>query len=122
MEKKRTKVRKNESGFTLIEMLIVLAIMAILIGLAVPVFKNVLDQSKVKADKSTAAMLETALEVYYTDEGAYPAGDFNSMVGELHAKGYIKNTEINPQAKNGRFEYNSSQGKITYTNAKNQNE
>lgn len=117
MKQKLTTRRKNEGGFTLVEMLIVLAIMAILIGLAIPVFKNVLDQSKIKADKSTAGMLESTLEVYYTDEGAYPGGDFNTMVSELNAKGYIKNSEIKPQDKNGSFTYDSASGKITYTNA-----
>ncbi len=122
MDQTLTTRRKNEGGFTLVEMLIVLAIMAILIGLAIPVFKNVLDQSKMKADKSTAGMLESTLEVYYTDEGSYPGGDFDDMVRELNAKGYIKNSEIKPQDQNGRFVYDSTNGNIAYTNANEKND
>ncbi len=62
----------NRKAFTLIELLIVVAIIAILAAIAVPNFLEAQTRSKVsrvKADMRTAA---TALESYYVDWNKYP--------------------------------------------------
>jgi general secretion pathway protein G len=64
--------RKREQGFTLIELVVVLTILAMLAALVVPrLFKNV-DKSKVNATKAQIANLETALDAYRLDVGSYP--------------------------------------------------
>ena len=64
---------KNK-GFTLIELLVVIAIIGLLSTLAVVA----LGQARVKARDSKRLsdmkQLQTALELYYTDQGAYPSG------------------------------------------------
>lgn len=43
-------VKKNKKGFTLMEMLIVVAIIAVLVAIAIPVLSNNLHKAKVAAD------------------------------------------------------------------------
>lgn len=47
-----SKIKKNEKGFTLMEMLIVVAIIAVLIAIAIPTFNSSLNKAKVAADEA----------------------------------------------------------------------
>jgi len=59
-------------GFTLIEMLIVLAIIAILLGLLIPVLSTVQTKGRVAATAATIRDLEISLTNYQATEGLYP--------------------------------------------------
>ena len=48
------KKKLNKKGFTLAELLIVIAIIAVLVAIAVPVFSSQLENSRISVDKSTA--------------------------------------------------------------------
>jgi general secretion pathway protein G len=63
---------RRTRGFTLIELMVVLTILAMLVALVVPrLFKNV-DKSKVTATKAQISAFETALDAYRLDVGSYP--------------------------------------------------
>ena len=62
----------HEAGFSLIELLVVLVIMALLAALVGPRVAGYLGQSKVKAAEVQIASLRTALELYRLDLGTYP--------------------------------------------------
>jgi len=62
------------SSFTLIELLIVVAIIGILAAIAVPNFLNAQIRAKVARTMSDIRSLSTALEMYNTDKGTYPPG------------------------------------------------
>ena len=55
---------KNRQGFTLIELIVVLAVLSIIMAIAVPRFVGVQEVAKVSADESTAAMIGKAAELY----------------------------------------------------------
>lgn len=59
-------------GFTLIEMLVVIAIIGILAGLLIPAASKARREAAVRKAQTTIAALETALSMYYTDYGMYP--------------------------------------------------
>ena len=64
-------IKMNEKGFTLIELMIVIAIIGILAAIAIPQFAAYRERAgnaAVQADIRNAA---TALEVYFTDNGDY---------------------------------------------------
>jgi general secretion pathway protein G len=63
----------NESGFTLVEMLVVLTIIGLIMALVGPRVLNYLSESKVKAAKIQIQSLGAALDLYYLDAGRYPS-------------------------------------------------
>ena len=61
-------------GFTLIELMIVVAIIGILAAIAIPKFSNLIRKSSEGATKGTLGAIRSALSIYYGDmEGQYPS-------------------------------------------------
>jgi len=75
---------KKVSGFTLIEVMIVVVILAILAAIVVPKILDRPDQARIIAAKNDIAVLQTALKLYRLDNGFYPSTD--QGLGALVAK------------------------------------
>ena len=60
-------MKKNNKGFSLVELIIVIAIMAVLIGLLAPQYLRFVEKSKKSADVSNAQSLATAFNVAFAD-------------------------------------------------------
>lgn len=83
------KILKNQKGFTLIEMLIVMLIITVLIAIAIP---NVSKQTSAVDDKGCKAfvqMVQGQVESYRMDLKAVPT------ITELVDEGYLKTGETN---------------------------
>src|SRR3977135_4079302 len=64
---------KTKKGFTLIELMIVVAIIGILAAIAIPQFAQLVAKSQEGATKGNLGTLRSALSIYYGDtEGVYP--------------------------------------------------
>ena len=72
-------------AFTLIELLIVVAIIAILAAIAVPNFLEAQVRAKVSRCKNDMRTLATALESYRTDNTQYPVDGFYWLLGHVPA-------------------------------------
>ena len=67
------KMRKGEKGFTLVELMIVIAIIGILAAVAIPQFQSYRERGFVSAMQADAAAIRTAEEAYYADNDTYTA-------------------------------------------------
>lgn len=63
---------KRVTGFTLIEILTVVLILAVIIGIALPVAQTAFEKMRISQARSDIAGVELALEGYKTQHGEYP--------------------------------------------------
>ena len=97
---------KNRSakGFTLIELMIVVAIIGILAAVAVPKFADLVTKSKEASVKGSIGAVRSALSIYYGDtEGSYPS---NLFTGLTTGNKYMPASGGSPSL--GRFEIPSN--------------
>jgi general secretion pathway protein G len=66
-------VTRRKAGFTLIEVLLVVAILGILAAVVVGNFGNHGDNARIKATRASIAAIDTQIGVYQLDTGRYPA-------------------------------------------------
>lgn len=66
------KKHRNQKGFTLIELMIVIAIIGILAAIAIPQFSSYRAKSFNTASVSDIRNIRTDLEAYYAENEAYP--------------------------------------------------
>jgi type II secretion system protein G len=64
----------DQKGFTLVELLIVVAIIGIVASIAIPNLANALDKAKQKRTMSDMHSIAEAIEAYHIDHASYPDG------------------------------------------------
>lgn len=89
---------RNEKGFTLIELMVVILIIGILVAIAIPVFNNARASAQTNACKASMRTVEGAIETWRADNpgSAYPT-TWGGVTGAL-VSGYIKKTPVCPAA------------------------
>jgi general secretion pathway protein G len=90
IQRARQKARE-EGGFTLVELLIVIIIIGILAGVVVFAVQGITDRGQDNACAADKRAMEAAVEAYYADNNAYPAdGGGNTAEQVLEAAGFIR--------------------------------
>src|SRR6266571_3629470 len=71
---------RKQHAFTLLELLIVIAIIAILVGLLFPAFKAVQNQAKKTQAKNDLTQIVNAVNAFYTEYGKYPVATNDNTI------------------------------------------
>jgi general secretion pathway protein G len=83
-------------GFTLVELLVVLAILALLLTLAMPRYFSGIERAKDATLKQDLSTLRESIDKYYADTGQYP-----KTLEDLVERKYIRTLPIDPITNSG---------------------
>jgi general secretion pathway protein G len=110
------------AGFTLVEVLVVVAIMSLVIGLVGPRVMGALGSAKDKAAQIQVEALKSAVELFFIDNGRYPtAGEgLTALVTrpaalETWRGPYLRTTTVPKDPWGKEFQYKPGEGNASYT-------
>ncbi len=83
--------RRSQAGFTLLELIVVIAIMGILWGIALPNYRNSVLQAKEAVLRENLYRLRDAIDHYHADKGKYP-----ESLQALVEAGYLRAIPADP--------------------------
>jgi general secretion pathway protein G len=82
---------KRNHGFTLVELLVVLAIISLLLSIALPRYFASVQRSREVALMENLQVLRSGIDKYYADKGEYPAS-----LGDLVSLHYFRSIPLDP--------------------------
>jgi len=87
----KASVDSDRKGFTLVELLIVLSILALLLTIALPSYFGSIQRAKETALRENLTVLRQTFDKFYADRNRYPAS-----LNELVELKYLKGVPIDP--------------------------
>ncbi|MFA6320372.1 MAG: type II secretion system protein [Candidatus Omnitrophota bacterium] len=86
----------KKKGFTIIELLIVIAVIGILVGIALPRFRGMQDEGNIAKAKAELKTLQTAIESYYShNSNVYPTALANMTTATPQIIAVVPNDPFN---------------------------
>lgn len=102
---------QNQKGFTLIELMIVIAIIAILAAIALPAYNNYTAKSQVTEAVSIASSFKTPIGLYVTEEGECPTENSEGFGGLTADVGqYVDSITFTNELANGTCSVTAEMG------------
>ena len=101
--------RNNKKGFTIVELVIVIAVIAILAAVLIPTFAGIIKKANISKDTQLAKNLNTIL-ISEEAEGNKPA-DFSEVLSVLRENGYVVEN-LNPTTEGCYFVWESASNQI----------
>jgi type IV pilus assembly protein PilA len=77
-------MKKEQRGFTLIELMIVVAIIGILAVIAIPVYRSYIIRSQISEGLTLSAGAKEAVSEYFMDRGVWPADNAEAGLADKH--------------------------------------
>jgi len=86
----------SSAGFTIVELLVVLAAIALLLSIAAPLYIQHLDTARDVTLKASLRQVRDAIDKFYSDQARYPAN-----LDELVARRYLRGIPVDPVTDRG---------------------
>jgi general secretion pathway protein G len=95
----RSRIRSNASGFTMLEMIIVISIIIILMAVAIPNYNRTVIQSRESVLRSNLSTLRSVISQYTLDKQKAP-----QSLDDLVQAGYLRQIPVDPMTKETNWE------------------
>jgi prepilin-type N-terminal cleavage/methylation domain-containing protein len=96
-------MKRNNKGFTLVELMVVLLIIGILVAIAIPIYNKTQENAQKRACQSNLRTLDGAAAQYYAANETWP-GNVNDLVNNT----YIKTAPKCPANTNANYDWDST--------------
>lgn len=97
---------KCQKGFTLVELMVVIAIIGILAAIAIPKFTDATKNAQVAKIQGDLSTIDSAIAMYYASEAAWP-----TALSDLTNKGQLS---VEPKAPVGNYAIDGSSHRATW--------
>jgi len=77
-------MKKIQKGFTLIELMIVVAIIGILAAIAIPAYQNYIIRAQISEGLTLATRAKTSVSEYYMERGSWPGNNAEAGLADQH--------------------------------------
>jgi general secretion pathway protein G len=91
------RVTRRQAGYTLIELMIVMAIISIMVSIAIPIYQKALVRTKESLLKNNLFTLRTVIDEYTFDKKKAP-----QTLSDLVSEGYLRAVPVDPIVGNDR--------------------
>lgn len=85
------RASRAHKGFTLIELVVALALLALLLSIAVPQYFGMIDRGKLAVQAQSLSVMRDAIDKFHGDRGRYP-----DSLEELVSTRYLRSVPVDP--------------------------
>ncbi len=90
-ERSNAPAAARSGGFTLIELMVVVAVIGLLVGVAMPTYRNAITRARESVLQENLFILRQTIDRYYADKGYYP-----QALDVLVDEGYLRQIPVDP--------------------------